>query len=318
VSLRSRIDAEIVNVHFREGDEVKAGDVLFTLDSRAIEAQLRQVQATLERDRSQLDNARRDLARKTELSQQGYATAASLDQAKAAFGAASGTIKASEAAVQNLRVQLSYAVIRAPIGGRTGSVTQTKGNMVKANDPQPLVVINRVKPVKATFAVPQANFDDVSRSLARGRVEVVAQIQGEAPSQPGTVTFVDNQIDTATGTFQVKASFPNDAGALWPGMMVNIVIRLGVERGVPTVPLTAVVTGQQGPFVFVIKPDETVELRQITVARESGDRVVVAKGLAPGERVVVDGQLRLANGSKVAVRAGAPPQVAADPARPSR
>lgn len=312
VILRSRIDGEIVTVHFKEGDEVKAGDSLFTLDSRALEAQLRQAEANLARDRAQLENAKRDLDRKIDLSRREFATKMALDLARATHEGLIGTVKAGEAAIQNLKVQISYTTIRAPIAGRTGAVAQTKGNMVRANDTQPLVTINSVRPIKVTFAVPQRHLDDVRRAMAAGTIQTLARAAGDGlREQPGEVTFIDNQIDPATGTFQLKASFPNRTDALWPGMMATLVVRLGVEASALTVPSAAVNAGQQGPFVFVVKADQTTEIRPVTVARESGDRTVIAGGLAEGEQVVTDGQLRLGDGTRVAPRsadaAPAPP-----------
>jgi multidrug efflux system membrane fusion protein len=311
VVLRSRIDGEIVAVHFKEGDEVKAGEPLFTLDSRALEAQLRQAEANLARDRAQLQNAKRDLDRKIDLSQREFATKMALDLARATHDGLSGTAKAAEAVIQNLKVQISYTTIRAPIDGRTGALAQTKGNMVRANDTQPLVTINSVRPIKVAFAVPQRFFDDIRKAMAAGTLQTLARAAGDGMrAQPGEVTFIDNQIDATTGTFQLKASFANRTDALWPGMMVTLVVRLGVEPGVLTVPSAAVNAGQQGPFVFVVRADQTTEMRAVKVAREAGDLTVIAEGLAEGEQVVTDGQLRLGDGTLVALRAadaGAPP-----------
>jgi multidrug efflux system membrane fusion protein len=303
VSVRSRVDGEIQAMEFKEGDEVKAGALLFVLDSRQIQAQLRQAESNLVRDRAMMESIKADLDRKSNLAQRDYTSRSALDQARAAFDALQGTIKAGEAAVDGLKIQLSYTTIRAPIDGRTGAVTVTRGSAVRVNESAAMVVINRIQPVKVNFAIPQKYFDLVRKALAGGQLNAYAKAQGGSNVEaPGVIYFFDNAIDTTTGTFQLRASFPNEARSLWPGMLADVVARLGVEQDAIVVPSAAVSIGQRGPFVFVIKPDMTAEIRDVKVSREAGDRTVVTSGLKEGEQVVVDGQIRLANGTRVDVK----------------
>ena len=304
VSVRSRIDGEIIAMEFKEGDEVKAGDLLFVLDSRQIQALLRQAESNLARDRAMMESIRADLDRKNNLAQRDYTSRSALDQARAAYDALQGTIKAGEAAVDSLKIQLSYTTIRAPIDGRTGAVSVTRGSAVRINESAAMVVINRIQPVKVNFAIPQKYFDLVRKALAGGQLNAYAKSQGGSNVEaPGAIYFFDNAIDTTTGTFQLRASFPNAERSLWPGMLADVVARLGVEQDAIVVPSAAVAIGQRGPFVFVVKPDKTVEIRDVKVSREAGDRSVVSAGLNEGEQVVVDGQIRLANGTRVDVKA---------------
>lgn len=300
VAVRSRIDGAIVQNHFVEGDEVKAGDLLFSLDARAIEAQIRQAEANLARDRITVANARRDAARYQTLAQSDFVARQKLDDSVALVQSTENTVKATEANVEALKVQLSYTRITAPIGGRTGRINLTKGNVVRANDTTSLVVINQIKPVSLLFAVPQRYFPDMRAAIAQG-VTVTADAPGKGKVE-GSVGFLDNSIDANTGTFQVKASFPNPDGALWPGMFVPVTARLGVEAGVLVVPGQTVQNGQQGSYVYVVKPDNSVELRPITIARSFGEQVVIQSGLKEGETVVIEGQMRLFPGAKVEPR----------------
>jgi multidrug efflux system membrane fusion protein len=313
VMIKSRMDGQIAEVHFKEGQEVKEGDVLFTLDDRAVRAQLAQSEAALERDRASLERAKLEVTRQSGLATRGVASAQKFEDVETSLAVLGATVRAGEAAVENARVNLSYATILAPINGRTGSVTLKKGNLVKATElssSTPLVTITQLRPIYVTFTLPERHLADVRAGAAEGSLPVVATI----PSQPqapitGALAFVDNQVDVATGTITLKAEFTNDDTRLWPGQFVNVTLTLGVQANAIMVPSAAIQIGQSGPYVFVVRPDSTVELRLVRVSRTVNNRSVIAEGLAAGDRVVVDGQLRLANGTRVTVARGenAPP-----------
>jgi membrane fusion protein, multidrug efflux system len=307
VIIKSRVDGQIADVHFEEGQDVKEGDLLFTLDNRSFQAQLAQAEAVLQRDRAQLERAQLELKRQTELAGRGVASATKLEDAQMAEKVLQASIRANEAAAENARVNLSYTTIRSPITGRTGSVTLKRGNVVKSNDTTtnavPLVTITQLRPIYVSFTIPERHLPDIRAALADSeRLPTVVTM----PSQPdkpitGTLTFVDNQVDAATGTIPLKATFTNDDIRLWPGQFVNINLTLGVQAHAVVVPSPTIQIGQNGPYVFVIKDDSTVELRLVRIDRTVGNKTVVASGLAAGERVVVDGQLRLNNGTRVTI-----------------
>jgi membrane fusion protein, multidrug efflux system len=313
VMIKSRMDGEIAKVHFEEGQEVKEGDILFTLDDRAARAQLQQAEAALERDRAQLERNRLEVTRQTELAHRGVASAQKLEDVTTSVAVSEATVRASEATVENARVNLNYTTIRAPITGRTGSVALKRGNVVKAVDTAstvvPLVTITQLRPIYVALTVPERYLADLRTAMAEGPVPVAVTV----PSQPqspitGTLTFIDNQVDAATGTISLKAKFANEDDRLWPGQFVNVTLTLGMQENAVAVPSAAIQVGPNGPYVFVIRPDSTVELRLVKPDRVVGGRTVVATGIAAGERVVVDGQLRLGNGTRVAVQAPATPK----------
>ena len=305
VIIKSRVDGQIADVHFEEGQDVKEGDLLFTLDNRSFQAQLAQAEAILQRDRAQLERAQLELKRQTELADRGVASAQKLEDAQMAEKVLQAAIRASEAAAENARVNLSYTTIRSPITGRTGSVILKRGNVVKSNDTTtnavPLVTITQLRPIYVSFTIPERHLPDIRAALADSeRLPAVVTM----PSQPdkpitGMLTFVDNQVDAATGTITLKATFANDDIRLWPGQFVNVNLTLGIQAHAVVVPSPTIQIGQNGPYVFVIKEDSTVELRLVRIDRTVGNRTVVASGLNAGERVVVDGQLRLNNGTRL-------------------
>jgi multidrug efflux system membrane fusion protein len=289
----------LAQVHFREGHDVKEGDVLFTLDRGPLEAELRQAQANLARSQAQLNNARKDAQRYAELARQGFVSQQQADQAEAAAAALEATARADQAAVDNARIQLGYATIRAPISGRAGALLLHEGDLVKVSD-TPMVVINRIRPIDVAFALPERELPEIRARSAEGSLHVTAQApQTGRTLGEGQVTFIDNRVDQVTGTIQLKASFPNEDGVLWPGQFVNVIVTLAVDPAAVVVPSPAVQMGQSGRYVFVVKPDQTAELRPVTVAREVGEETVIASGVSPGETVVTDGQLRLVPGAKV-------------------
>src|SRR5215813_8802643 len=308
VIIKSRVDGQIADVHFEEGQDVKEGDLLFTLDNRSFQAQLAQAEAILQRDRAQLERAQLELKRQTELAGRGVASAQKLEDAQMAEKVLQAGIRANEAAVENARVNLSYTTIRSPITGRTGSVNLKRGNVVKSNDTTtnavPLVTITQLRPIYVSFTIPERHLPDIRDALTDSeRLPAVVTVPSQ-PNKPitGTLTFVDNQVDAATGTIPLKATFANDDIRLWPGQFVNVNLTLGIQVQAVVVPGPAIQIGQNGPYVFVIKEDSTVELRLVRIDRTVGNRTVIAGGLTAGERVVVDGQLRLNNGTRVTVQ----------------
>jgi multidrug efflux system membrane fusion protein len=306
VMIKSRVDGQIDKVHFKEGQEVKEGDLLFTIDDRAFAAQLEQSEATLERDRASLQRAQLEIKRQGQLATRGVASLQKFEDTQTSMAVLEATVRAGEAAVKNARVNLTYTRILAPINGRTGSVALKQGNMVKAievSSSPPLVTVTQLRPIYVTFTVPERYLAEVRAALAQASLPVAATIPNQ-PQTPiaGALVFIDNQVDVATGTISLKAEFANDDTRLWPGQFVNVTLTLGVQANAVAVPSAAIQIGQNGPYVFVVKEDSTVELRLLRVNRTVNDKTVIDEGLEAGERIVVDGQLRLNNGTRVAVQ----------------
>jgi multidrug efflux system membrane fusion protein len=303
VALKSRIDGEIMEVHLKDGQDVKAGDLLFTIDSRAIRAQLEQVQANLARDQALLISAQREVERQNSLVKKNFASKQAVDQARASADSLAASVQADQAAIDAVKVQLSYTEIRAPIDGRAGVVNLPRGNMVKANDTGALVVLNQLRPIYIAFALPQRELPRVRQAMAGGPLTVSATIPGDSgPPLTGNLTFVDNAVDPSTGTIQLRATFDNEETRLWPGQFVNVTLTLRVEQAAIVVPDAAVQQGQNGAYVFVVRSDSTVEMRPVVVDRSLAGESVIASGLAAGESVVVEGQLRLTPGMRVEPR----------------
>lgn len=311
VSVRAQLTGELTSVRFREGDDVKKGQVLFTLDRRPLESALAQARANLQRDTAQAANAKAQAQRYQDLAARGIATREQVDTTQTAAAALDATLGADRAAVENATVQLQYATIVAPISGRTGALMVHEGNLVRANDATPLVVINQVTPIYVSFGIPESRLPELKQYLDKGTVNVSALAPNDTagPSR-GRITFVDNAVDPTTGTIRIKGTFPNDTRHLWPGQFVNVTVTLTTDSHAIVVPAGAVQTGQQGQYVFVVKPDHTVDLRAITVARAADDVTVIKQGLTPGETVVTDGQLRLTAGSRVSIKSGPGAKVA--------
>jgi len=307
IAIKARVDSVVETVAFTEGQEVKAGDTLFTLDSRSLDAQLRQAQANLERDRANLDKAKGDVKRYGELVRTSAISRTTYDAAVATADALEGTVKADLAAIEAAKVSLSFTRITAPMDGRTGTITAKVGTMVRAADANPLVTLTQLRPINVAFNVPEKHLPAIRAAMAAGSLAVTASIAGShGETAQGKLSFVDSQVDQQTGTILVKGEFPNADTRLWPGQFVDTVLTLRVEQNALTIPDLAVQTGQKGRFVYVVKPDETVEVRPVTVERSHGGLSVVASGLQAGERVVVDGQSRLFPGAKISERAGKP------------
>jgi membrane fusion protein, multidrug efflux system len=304
VAVQSQVGGALQRVAFREGDEVKQGQLLFQLDPRPYRAALDQALAMLAGDRAQAANAAQDEKRYQTLVEKQYVTAQQYEQVQTTAAAAEATLAGSQAAVDQARLNLQYSTIRAPIAGRTGSLLVREGNLVRANADQPLVVINRIRPILVRFAVPAGNLPLIQTHLGKDIV-VRAEASGGGDPSEGGLSFVDNAVDTATGTILLKGRFPNDDGSLWPGAFVNVRLQLYVEPNALVVPAAAVVTGQQGSFVFVVQPDSSAATKPVTVSRTAGDFAVVNGDVQEGDRVVTDGQLRLRQGSKVQIKQSA-------------
>jgi multidrug efflux system membrane fusion protein len=307
VAVRAQVTGELKAVNFKQGDDVAAGQVLFTLDHRPLEAALNQAEANLARDTAQAANAKVIAQRMDDLVERGVGTREQRDTARTTAAALDAVVGANRAAVENAKVQLQYATIRAPIAGRTGALRGHAGNLVRANDQLPLVVINQVSPIYVSFGVPEGLLPDLRRYMAMRELEVEALPPNEeiAPAT-GRITFVDNQVDQTTGTIRIKATFPNSNRRLWPGQFVNVRVRLATDAGAIVVPTAAVQAGPAGQYVYVVKGDQTVEMRPVEVARTAGQQTVLKQGVKPGEIVVTDGQLRLVPGSRITIKGGNP------------
>lgn len=331
ITVKSQISGQIVRAHFREGDFVQKGDLLFSIDRRPLEAQLRQAdanlaknlaqakqaKANLAKDQAQLKYARAQAARYNELMQEGVishdqndqvqASADAMTQAveadKAAIDSSQADAEATRANIENLKVQLSYTRITSPITGRTGNLAVKEGNIVTANTTE-LMTINQVQPIFVTFAVPEARLADIRRFSGPKTPLEVTVTQRDIDEEPerGEVTFIDNSVDTTTGTIKLKATLSNTGKHLWPGQFVRVSLRLTIRQNVVVVPNQAIQTGQDGAFVYVVKADQTVEARPVTPGVRVGQDMVIDKGLDAGETIVLEGQLRLAPGMKVAAR----------------
>ncbi len=303
VSIKSRVDGQILAVGFREGQLVHKGDLLFQIDPRPFEAQLDQAQANLARDKAQLVRATLDLQRYTELSQKNFASHQTYETARATAESAQATVAADQAAVDQAKLNVEYTQIRSPIDGLTGNLLINLGNIVKAEDTPALLVINQVEPIYVSFSIPEQNLPEVKRRMAAGVLPVETTIPGDrGPPDEGQVTFINNAVDTSTGTIQLKATFPNEDGRLTPGQFVEVAMTLTTLSDALVVPSQAIQTGQNGNYVFVVKPDRTVEQRPVELGVTVDSRAVVQKGLVLGEQVVTEGVLRLYPGAKVDVK----------------
>jgi membrane fusion protein, multidrug efflux system len=303
VSVKTQITGELTGVFFKEGEDVKKGQLLFELDKRPYEAALKQAEGALAKDEAQLENARLEARRYAELHTAGVVSKEQNDQMQSNAAALEAAVTADKAAVQNARVQLVYCSIYSPINGRTGTLVLHRGNMIKANDNPALVTINQVEPIYVTFMVPEQYLAEIKQYAATGKLKVQAEIPNDTRGPvTGTLSFIDNSVDQATGTIKLKGEFPNTDRRLWPGQFVKAVLTLRDQPNAVVVPSQAVQNGQQGQFVFVIKDDMTVEARPVVITETTDGQVIVEKGLVPGERVVTDGQLRLVPGTKVQIK----------------
>lgn len=300
VALKSRIETTIIGVHFEDGARVREGDLLFTLDARQIDAQIAQAEGTLARDRAQLAGAQRDLNRYSDLIGKGATTQVNLDNAKTQADILIGTIKADQAALDNLKVQKSYTVIRAPFAGRISAANVKVGNFVRPADTAPLAVINQMAPVYVAFAIPQTVLPDLREAMAKGDSKVLAAVPGRETTEIGKVAMVDNTVDATTGMVTVRGIMDNTNETLWPGALVDTRLVVRTEEAV-VVPSAAVQRSQEGDFVFVVDGGKA-RVQPVKVARTSEGASVLLEGLRGGEDVVIDGQLLLSNGTAVKPR----------------
>jgi membrane fusion protein, multidrug efflux system len=293
VSIKAQVNAVLEEVHIQEGQFVQKGDLLFTLDARPFEAALAQAQANLARDKAQAELNDVQAKRYDELYKAGVAPKEQLDQMQANADAQQAAVRADEAAAESARLQLSYCKIYAPTSGRTGALQVYPGNIVKQNDVPVLIVINQVSPIYIDFSIPEQYLGSVDTFMKRGRLAVEATPYGETKPEVGYLTFIDNSVDTTTGTIKLKATFENGDHRLWPGQFSTVLLRLAEDENATVVPNQAVQTGQNGDTIWVVKPDKTVEQRAVKVGRTVGTESVILSGVHPGETVVTDGQLRL-------------------------
>ena len=305
IQMRSRVDAQVESIAVPDGATVKQGDVIVKLDSRQVAAQLKQAQAQLARDQAQLEQNLRDVARYTELVEKKATPQLNLDNSKTATLATKAQIAGDEAAIENLKVQLSYYTLTAPVSGKVGTFSLRTGNMVRANDNTPtgvLVTINQIAPIYVALSVPQSYLPDLRAAMKGAGATAAAKPQGATNWIEGKVAVLDNTIDPATGMLVARAEFPNKDEALWPGQLCDVKVNLRVDTGLTTVPRESVQVGQKGNYVFVANGDK-VALRPIKAGREQGGRTVVLEGLKPGETIVVEGANLLRDGADIAVRA---------------
>jgi multidrug efflux system membrane fusion protein len=304
VAVEAQVTGILNQVTFSEGASVQAGQVLFQIDPRQYVAALDQARAQLARDEATASNARRDAARYAALVKEGYVTSSQADQAEATAASAAATVAADRAAVSSAAINVANTTIRAPISGKTGSLLVRQGNLVRSTSQPPLVVINQIQPILVRFAVPQSQLPDIQRYYRGGNALQVRASASEGSGVPldGTLAFVDNNVDSTTGTVLLKARFSNPEGTLWPGQYVNVALQLYVDPNALTLPAPAVMTGQQGTYVFVIDSAVTARQRPVQVSRTVDSVAVIASGLREGERVIVDGQSRLVAGSKVSIK----------------
>jgi multidrug efflux system membrane fusion protein len=315
VQVRSQVGGTLVGVHFQEGEEVEKGDLLFTIDARPYQAALVQAQSAVARDRAKMLDAEATARRYEELAKKEYVTQQQAESARAEAVALKATVSADEAAVEQAKLNLAYCALRSPVTGRTGGLLLHAGNVVKANDTA-LVVIDQMQPIYVAFAVPERVLPQI-RARDGERLPVSARLSDQRPGEvpessairgeaaQGVLTFVDNAVNSTTGTIMLKATFENKDESLWPGSFAVATVTLGEIRDATVAPSQAVQRGQQGQYVFVVKQDGTVESRPVVVAMQDERSAVIEKGLTPGETVVTDGQLRLAPGARVQIKGGA-------------
>lgn len=311
VTVKTQITGELTDVLFKEGQDVRQGQLIFKLDERPYLAELKKQQANLQRDAAQAKLAHLDAERFARLYNEGVVSKQQYDQAQVNAEALDAAVQADVAAVENARVQLNYCSIFSPISGRTGNLMIHRGNMIKANDTPYLINISQIEPIYVTFTVPEQYLADIKHHGLQHDLRVRAAIPGDAAPSVGKLSFIDNTVDPVTGTIKLKGQFANTDRRLWPGQFVNATLTLAEQPDAVVVPTQAIQSGQQGQYVFVINPDLTVAARPVAVNRTSNGQAVIDKGLSAGERVVTDGQLRLVPGSRVEIK----PALAAPPAQ---
>jgi membrane fusion protein, multidrug efflux system len=306
VAVKSRIDGQITAVRFQDGQDVKEGQLLFELDPRALQAQVKQLQANLQRDTVIVANNQAKEKRYADLLEKGFISADASHPIKTDLDAAQANVQADQAGLESARVQLSYTRIVSPIAGRAGKIMIQIGNVVKANDTQSLVIINAVVPIYVSFAVPEQYLSDIRAFMAKGALGVQAAPTGATTAETdGQLSFIDNLVDAQTGTIRLRATFPNKDHVLWPGQFANVTLLLRQQSDAIVIPSQALQNGPNGQYVYVVRPqDQSAEMRSVTLERMDGLEAVIASGLKEGETVVTSGQIRLTPGAKVAPKAG--------------
>jgi multidrug efflux system membrane fusion protein len=302
VSVKAQVAARVEKAYFTEGQDVRKGDLLFTLDRRPSDTALQQAEANLAKDQAQLENAKAEAERYTKLFQEGIVSKEQYDSMRTNADALAASVRADEAAIEKARIDLSYCTIQAPIDGRTGALLVHPGNLVKDNDAT-LLVVNQIHPIYVTFSVPEQYLADIKRYRGEGplKVEVIIPSQEQHPAQ-GLLTFIDNAVDNTTGTIKLKGTFENPDNRLWPGQFVNVALTLTAQPNAVVVPSQAVQTGQVGQYVFVVRQDMTAEYRPVVAGNNIAGETVIQKGIQAGETLVTDGQLRLVPGMKVVIK----------------
>ncbi len=319
VSVKAQVTGRLDKVHFKEGQFIKKGALLFTVDPRQQQAAVRQAEAALARDIAQFENAREDARRYSELFQKGYVSRQQYEQSRTSAAALEAVAAAGRANLEAAKTQLSYYFIHSPITGRAGAVLIDEGNLIKANDDnKALVTINQIEPIAVSFAVPEQNLATIKKHMTQKTlsVDVYQSKTDTEPFERGFLTFVDNAVDTSTGTIKLKATFSNSGHRLWPGQFVTAVLRLYVQQDALVIPTEAIQTGQNGHYVFVVKDDLTAENRPVVVARTYGNESLIAQGVAQGERIVTDGHVRVVPGQKVQIKEPVKPASAPATAAP--
>ncbi|MDR2694965.1 MAG: efflux RND transporter periplasmic adaptor subunit [Deltaproteobacteria bacterium] len=301
VGVKARVTGELVGVHFTEGQDVREGQPLFTIDPRPFQASLNEAQSRLERDIAQLNKAAEDMKRYGKLVSEGYVSREAYDKAVTDAAALRATVRADEAALESTRLQLSYCSITAPISGRAGAIRADRGNMIKANDDAPLLVLDALRPVYLNFAVPEARLSEILARQRENNLDILATPAG-GESSSGKLTFVDNAVDIRTGTIRLRGTFANENRTLWPGQFVQVTLMLGTDRDVVVIPAKAVQSGRNENFVYVVDANGKAQVRPIVVDPEDDGRMIVREGLVRGERIVLEGQVRLAPGVPVEIR----------------
>ena len=302
VGVKPQITGEIMEVHFAEGQDVKKGQLLFSFDPRSFEADLQRAEGTLAKDKATAENDLMQAKRYAKLFEAGVAAKEQNDDMQSRAEASQANVAADKAAVEYARVQLSYTKIYSPVNGRTGNLMVHRGNVVKANPDNPIVTINQIEPIYVTFSVPQQELPQIKQRMQSGKLKVEAVFPSSDQRAQGTLTFIDNAVDLTTGTIKMKGTFDNQDRRLWPGTFVNVVLTLSEQPNTVVVPSAAVQTGQQGQYVFVIKPDQTADMRPIEAGWTIDNMTVIRKGVQAGDKVVTDGQVRLVPGAKVEIK----------------
>lgn len=305
VQIKSEVGGTLTRVHFRKGQNIKIGNLLFTIDPRSYQAVLDQAKGNLVRDRALEENALLNAKRSKELLRRNFISQSDDDKVQAEAKALSAVIAADEAAITNASLQVERCFLRSPINGKAGDLLVSEGTLIKAND-IPLVTINQIHPIEVFFSIPQADLPSVRAHMAQKRLKVRASLpKDNRPPEEGDLFFIDNAINQSTGTVKLGALFQNTGESLWPGLSVNVTLVLAIKNDAVVVPTVALQAGREGKFVFIVNPDNTVAIRPVTVQMATGTETVIEKGLQVGERVVTDGQLRLVPGAKVEIKAEA-------------